>query len=241
WSVVELGSAFNFTGTHYGAVNRISIYAGQTGNVEGVTGSTNDASHAGTGILNNASGGVFYVTNIGTGTINNGYGVLISTVSGINKWSLYAADGSAPSYFAGAVGIGTTAPTASLSVNGAANNTTGAWSIFSDLRVKTVNSEFTDGLNVINKIRPVRFTYNANAPFNTKDQQIGIVAQELEILAPYMVNKKDYKDIKDLREVNSQAYTFLLINAVKELNAQNMNQQKQIDELKKSIELLQKK
>ena len=61
------------------------------------------------------------------------------------------------------------------------------------------------------------------------------VAQELEKIAPYMVSQKEFEDIKDLREVNNQAYVFLLINAVKELSAQIEAQQKQIEELQKII------
>ncbi len=134
----------------------------------------------------------------------------------------------------GNVGIGTTAPSAKLSVNGSANNTTGSWGVFSDARIKTINSDFTDGLNVINKIHTVKFNYNANAPFKADGEQIGIVAQELEKIAPYMVTKKEYADIKDLREVNNQAYVFLLINAVKELNTQN-------EQLKAELELIKNK
>ncbi|HPF91622.1 MAG TPA: tail fiber domain-containing protein, partial [Flavobacteriales bacterium] len=119
----------------------------------------------------------------------------------------------------GRVGIGTAAPTAKLSVNGTANNSTGSWGVFSDARIKTVQREFTDGLSVIDRLRPVVFTYNADAPFEAEGEQVGIVAQELEELAPYMVSTTEHGDIHDLREVNNQAYTFLLINAVQELNA----------------------
>lgn len=132
----------------------------------------------------------------------------------------------------GNVGIGTTAPTAKLSVNGAANNTTGSWGVFSDARIKTINTDFTDGLNVIKNIHPVKFNYNANAPFKADDEQIGIIAQELENIAPYMVSQKQIGDIKDLREVNNQAYVFLLINAVKELNIQNQQLKSELDTLK---------
>lgn len=131
----------------------------------------------------------------------------------------------------GSVGIGTTGPTAKLSVNGTANNSTGSWAIFSDERIKKVNDVFTDGLNVIRKIRPVLFTYNDKAPFKNTDVQVGIVAQELEKIAPYMVTKKKYGDFTDLREVNNQAYVFLLINAVNE-------QQNKIEELEKKLKEL---
>lgn len=131
----------------------------------------------------------------------------------------------------GSVGIGTTAPTAKLSVNGSANNATGNWGTFSDERVKTISGEFTDGLNVIKKIRPVTFNYNENAPYKISSEQVGIVAQELEKIAPYMVTKKAYQNFNDLREVNNQAYVFLLINAVKE-------QQNRIEDLEKLIKEL---
>lgn len=131
----------------------------------------------------------------------------------------------------GNVGIGTTGPTAKLSVNGSANNATGVWSVFSDERVKTITGEFTDGLNVIKQIHPVTFNYNKNAPYQTNNEQVGIVAQELEKIAPYMVNKKVYENFSDLREVNNQAYVFLLINAVKE-------QQVRIEALEKTVQSL---
>ena len=132
------------------------------------------------------------------------------------------------------VGIGTNAPTAKLSVNGSANNSTGSWGVFSDARIKSIKGDFTDGLNIIKQINPVKFNYSDNAPFKAEGEQIGIIAQELEQIAPYMVSQKEYKDIKDLREVNNQAYVFLLINAVKELSEQNT-------QLKAELELIKNK
>jgi hypothetical protein len=138
------------------------------------------------------------------------------------------------------VGIGTLLPTAKLSVNGAANNTTGVWAIFSDERIKTISSDFTDGLNIIRQIQPVNFVYNDKAPFKSDDAQIGIVAQDLEKIAPYMVSKQSYQQFNDLREVNNQAYTFLLINAVKEQQVQIESQQKENREQKSRIDKLEK-
>jgi hypothetical protein len=140
----------------------------------------------------------------------------------------------------GNIGIGTTAPTAKLSVNGTANNATGNWGVFSDERVKTVTGNFTDGLNVIRQINPVIFNYNDNAPFKTSDDQIGIVAQELEKIAPYMVSKQAYNQFADLREVNNQAYVFLLINAVKEQQQQIAAEQQANEILKQRLEKLEK-
>lgn len=139
----------------------------------------------------------------------------------------------------GNVGIGTNAPTAKLSVNGTANNTTGAWGVFSDSRVKKAIADFTDGLNVIKQIRTIKFNYNENAPFKAEGEQIGVVAQELEKVAPYMVSKKAMGDMKDLREVNNQAYPFLLINAVKELAAENEELKAQLLAMNARLEALE--
>jgi hypothetical protein len=125
--------------------------------------------------------------------------------------------------------------------DGVANTASGTVGAYSDARLKNNITAFTDGLNVISKINPVQFYYNADAPFNTDRQQVGIIAQELEKIAPYMVEKNKQNGYDDLRSVNNQAYTFLLINAVKEQQQQIENQQKQIDDLKKLVEQLLKK
>jgi hypothetical protein len=116
--------------------------------------------------------------------------------------------------------------------NGKAYTPTGTVFSFSDARLKNNITPFTDGLNVISKINPVQFYYNADAPFKTSIQQTGIIAQELEQVAPYMVEKNKEAGYEDLRSVNNQAYTFLLINAVKEQQAQIEMQQKLIEDMK---------
>src|SRR6185436_19405576 len=63
----------------------------------------------------------------------------------------------------------------------------------------------------------------------TDQQQVGIIAQDLEKIAPYMIEKNKQNGYDDLRSVNNQAYTFLLINAVKEQQQQIEKQQKQIE------------
>ncbi len=120
--------------------------------------------------------------------------------------------------------------------NGAAYTASGTVNSFSDARIKTNVHPFTDGLDVISKINPVSFNYTTLSPFNTDKQQVGIIAQELESIAPYMIDKITTKDFEDLRSVNNQAYTFLLINAVKELATQKDKQQDQIEILQKQLD-----
>jgi len=120
--------------------------------------------------------------------------------------------------------------------NGAALTASGAVGSYSDARLKNTITAFTDGLKVINQINPVQFYYNADAPFKTDQQQTGIIAQELEKAAPYMVEKNKQNGYDDLLSVNNQAYTFLLINAVKELAKQNADLIKRIEELERKLD-----
>ena len=119
--------------------------------------------------------------------------------------------------------------------NGAALTATGSVGSYSDFRLKNNTTAFTDGLNVITKINPVQFYYNKEAPFPTDKQQTGIIAQELEMIAPYMIEKNNQNGYVDLRTVNNQAFTYLLINAVKEQQLQIEKLQKEMSELKESI------
>ena len=50
-------------------------------------------------------------------------------------------------------------------------------------------------------------------------------------MAPYMVSQQENGAFKDLREVNNQAYVFLLINAVKEQQALINAQEEKIQSL----------
>jgi hypothetical protein len=110
----------------------IGVYVGPTSNSGGgaaVT-ATNmygvkseiNSTNIGGASTQNAYGGYFKnINNIGA--ITNSYGVYVSTIQGIFKWSLYASDNTAPSYFAGKVGIGTSAPSNPLSVTPLQYNT----------------------------------------------------------------------------------------------------------------------
>ena len=63
----------------------------------------------------------------------------------------------------GNVGIGTTAPTQKLSVNGSAGKPGGgSWATFSDERLKNIKGEFTSGLDEVMKLKPIRYEYKAD-------------------------------------------------------------------------------
>ncbi|PHN01996.1 tail fiber domain-containing protein [Flavilitoribacter nigricans] len=94
----------------------------------------------------------------------------------------------------------------------------------SDERTKKDIRSFTDGLNIIEKMRPVTYKYNGLGDTIAEQRDLGLIAQEVEKVAPYLVSRyKDKlrptdKDKTELLNIKPLQLTYLLINAVKELN-----------------------
>jgi hypothetical protein len=127
----------------------------------------------------------------------------------------------------GKVGIGTTAPTAQLelSTDSAKKPTTNTWTITSDARVKTVQRPFADGLNVIRRIDPVWYRYNGRGGFVEDGEHVGIIAQDLLPVAPYMIGKDQRAldpggPVTDVYTYQGHALAFVAANAIKELDAE---------------------
>jgi hypothetical protein len=133
----------------------------------------------------------------------------------------------------GLVGIGTSTPGFLLEVNGTAGKPGGgSWLATSDARMKENVLPYTDGLSTLLQIKPVKYHYNQLSGYNTKPEYVGVLAQDIKSIAPYMVGSFQ-KNGEPYYNVDNSAMTYMLINAVKE-------QQQQIDELKKLVEKLLK-
>ncbi len=146
----------------------------------------------------------------------------------------------------GNVGIGNIVPAFQLEVgtNSAAKPGSSAWTVSSDARLKTQVRDFTDGLNVLEKIRPVRFRYNGQAHTPTNEDFVGTLAQELQEAAPYMIKPFLNTDEKTGKQteflgVDYGAMDFILTNSVMELKKELdrkeeriSKQQQEIDELR---------
>jgi hypothetical protein len=115
----------------------------------------------------------------------------------------------------------------------------GEWSAYSDERLKKDVIDFRHGLADLTRVRPVTFKYNGLGV--TQDdgvEYVGVIAQELEKVMPSMISsikeklhEGDAADT-DVKVVDPSAFTFMLINAVKE-------QQKAIDEQEARIASLE--
>jgi len=141
----------------------------------------------------------------------------------------------------GNVGIGTTNPgyQLQLSLDSAAKPTSNTWTVASDRRVKKDIEPFTDGLEVIRHINPIRYKLNGKAGLPEGAEGISVVAQEAKDVIPYAIStykaKLEPLDTQetDIYNFNSSPLTFVLINAVKE-------QQKEIETLKSEVLKLKK-
>jgi len=92
----------------------------------------------------------------------------------------------------GFVGIGTTAPNATLTVNGSATKPGGgSWGTFSDERLKTIRGRFSPGLNALMRLQPLRYEYKPNNELKLKadGEHIGFSAQAVQQVIPEAVAK----------------------------------------------------
>lgn len=138
------------------------------------------------------------------------------------------------------VGIGTATPMHQLEVStdDVVKPTAGGWLGASDRRLKKDIADFDDGLEVLMNIRPVTYSYNGKLGLPTGQEHIGIIAQEIQPLAPYTI-----KPLKIGGPDNDENYlafdgsplTYVLINAVQEQQKTIEAQQKEIDVLRASV------
>jgi len=137
----------------------------------------------------------------------------------------------------GKVLIGTGGTGNLFDVNGTAGKPGGgSWSGLSDSRLKDQIRPYTDGLQSLLNIRPVAYHYAPFSGYDSTPEYVGIIAQELQSVAPYMVTVSDkvYPDgSTDYLQVDNSAMTYMLINAVKELHAEIENLKSEIQELRK--------
>jgi hypothetical protein len=130
----------------------------------------------------------------------------------------------------GNVGIGTTAPTDTLSVNGTASKPGGGtWAVFSDERLKNIKGNYTSGLNAVMKLQPLRYEYKSDNALGIKSQgeHIGFGAQAVQQVIPEAVTT----NAQGYLMVNNDPIIWTMLNAIKE-------QQKEIVELKNQIRQL---
>ena len=130
----------------------------------------------------------------------------------------------------GGVGIATTSPDQTLSVNGNASKIGGgSWLVFSDARLKKVTGTFTSGLRAVMQLQPLRYEYRPDngMKLNQVGEQIGFEAQTVQRIIPEAVTKNNQGYLL----VNNDPIMWTMLNAIKE-------QQQEIEKLKQEVRQL---
>lgn len=138
----------------------------------------------------------------------------------------------------GSVGIGTVSPGYTLTVNGTAWVTGGAWS-GSDIRWKKDIVPLTDVLAKVNQLQAVTFNWRQDEFPGMKfpsSSQIGFIAQDVKPLFPELVTT----DNNGYEGISYEKFVPVLAEAIKELKAQNDALTVKVDELEKKIDTLSK-
>jgi len=118
-----------------------------------------------------------------------------------------------------------------LAVYGEALKLSGnAWVTMSDVRTKKDIADFSEGLDKLVQVNCVRFKYkNMEGVEGCDKEQVGILAHEMRKIFPYMIGESKGRlsadDIAetDLLTFDSSALSFVIINAIKELNQRLQN------------------
>jgi len=103
---------------------------------------------------------------------------------------------------------------------------------FSSVANKTDVQPFAGGLDVIKRLKPVSFKWKADGRAD-----VGLNAEDVAEVAPQIVRRNAKGEVEDVKE---SSLNLLLINAVKEQQAQIEAQEKQIREQQWQIDALKK-
>ncbi|MBI4946215.1 MAG: tail fiber domain-containing protein [Bacteroidetes bacterium] len=162
-------------GNYYGITGSVPAGAGNTYGVTGSAASTTAQSGSAIGVYgyakNGSSGQTIGVIGWLDGS-SNGAGVVGSTSGFPSIPAQYAG------YFVGQI----------LTTNDSPQKpNSGSWTGYSDKRLKKDIIPFTDGLEVLRKVNPISYKFNGIGNLPTTKTNIGVVAQDIQKVAPYCV------------------------------------------------------
>jgi hypothetical protein len=125
------------------------------------------------------------------------------------------------------VGVNPATTTTLLVVNGNACKTQGGanWLVCSDERLKTDIRPFQDGLELLKKLESVQFKYNGKGGTAAGSASVGLLAQDVREVFPYMVGtfkarlEESDSEETELLTLDNSALTYVMMNSLKELDA----------------------
>lgn len=234
------GSGSDATGAVYGVQNTLQIshpLSGATGIVNGlniqrsvdtISGINSSSNINATSNVTSIHGlYIFQSKTAGAGVATNRYGIYINqTGPATNDWGIYQAGGQR-NYLSGNLGINQTNPTVALSVTGDINYT-GTLTDTSDRRLKDNIRPLEGSLDKLMMLDGFAFEMK-NDP--KKQTEYGVMAQDVEKAFPELVHTID----KDGHlGVTYDGLIPPIIEAIKELKAENEKLRAEIEALKKT-------
>jgi len=129
-----------------------------------------------------------------------------------------------------------------LTVGGDAEKSgSNTWLSTSDKRLKKNIKPFEDGLKTLMDINPVWYQYNGKQELPTEGKHVGIIAQEMKEIAPYMVIEND----NGYYSYDANALWYILVNAVQEqqkvIKEEKQQRKEKIEQLEDRIADLESK
>lgn len=130
------------------------------------------------------------------------------------------------------------------------------WSTLSDKRLKNNIKTYDKGLDIVMKLNPVTYEYNGKASTIAGKEQIGVVAQELQKVAPHMVSTFKFTTADDggieyidgrpdgskvtrteheYLKINASSLKWITVNAIKEQQQVIEDQSAKIATLEKEL------
>lgn len=237
------------TGGANSAYGVVGVVPSGTGYTYGVYGSATIASASSSGrsygvygVAGNATSGYNYGVYGRLSGTNNGAAVFGTTSGDVNVGSTGSA-GTFAGYFNGNLLTTDDSPE---------KPTAGSWSGYSDKRLKKDITPFKDGIEVLRKINTVTYQYNGIGGLPTNKTYIGVIAQEVQKVAPYCVTSGQLRiresdvskfggdviastpgdtaegtSVVSALKYNYDGLIYVLINAVKQLDSSATAAQKQ--------------
>lgn len=132
------------------------------------------------------------------------------------------------------------------------------WNVLSDKRLKKNIKTYGEGIELIKKLNPVTYEYNGKAGTVKGKKQIGVVAQELQQVAPHMVSTYKFTTVNDggieyvdgrpdglapvvateheFLGINASSLKWIMVNAMKDQQKVIEQQEEDIADLKKELQ-----
>lgn len=104
------------------------------------------------------------------------------------------------------------------------------WGVWSDASLKDIRGDYDRGLNEVVALNPIEFTYKKDNPmdYDSIPVHIGLIAQDVENVIPEAVTQADTGYL----ELDFHSINIAMINAIKELKAENDELKAVVCELK---------